>query len=219
MTDAPRRLPPADPQHITLSYRHDHGWWYDADTAPETWHLSADIYDDSGTHIEAHVGDMRIVAIDVYETRDPFSLLDGEEADLGLIAETIFDVSSGRLDTGLEDLLEPLGSRILILNSVRLTAPWRGYGLGALLAGIAIKKLGGGARAAVCYPAPINEQDDEQDPATREQAVEALGRVWAQLGFEHFRDGVHVLDLNLITFEESLDRLRKNAERHQSFGG
>jgi len=216
MTDTPGRVPPADPHDITLTYQHRHPWWFDADTAPETWHVSADIYDDSGTHVVAHVGDMHVVAVDIYDTRDPFGLLDGEDADLGLIAETVFSAGGGRLDPELDDLLEPEGSRILILSSVRLTPDWRGFGLGALLAGTAIKKLAGGGRAAACYPAPIDEMDEEEpSEAARERAIEALGRVWAQLGFHHFRDGVHVLDLSLVSLDENLSRLRKNAERYR----
>ena len=103
---------------------------------------------------------------------------------------------------------------------MRLTPGWRGFGLGVLLAGTAIKKLSGGVRAAVCYPAPIDEPDDgEPDgPAAREQAIEALSRVWARLGFEHFRDGVHILDLSLVTLDESLGRLHKRAEQHHQAG-
>jgi hypothetical protein len=216
MTITPGRVPPADPYDITLTYQHRHPWWFDADTAPETWHVSADIYDDSGTHVDAHVGDMHIVIVDVDGTRDPFGLLDGEDADLGLIAETVFS-GGGRLDPELDGLLEPAGSRIIVLSSVRLALEWRGFGLGALLAGTAIKKLAGGGRAAVCYPAPIGESDEEEpSEAAREQAIQALGRVWAQLGFEHFRDGVHVLDLSLVSLDENLGRLRKNAERYRS---
>ena len=95
---------------------------------------------------------MTIVLIDVYQTRDPFGLLDSEDADLGAIAGTIFDARTGQLDPDLDDLLEPMGDRILILSSARLTPGWRGFGLGVLLAGTAIKKLSGGVRAAVCIP-------------------------------------------------------------------
>ncbi len=217
MNEQQRRTPPGDPWNITLTYQHDHRWWFDADTAPETWHVSADIHDDSGTHVDAHVGDMNIVIVDIYDTRDPFSLLDGEEADLGLIAEVIFDAGNGRLDPDLDERLQPLGSRILILNSVRLTPRWRGFGLGVLLTGTAIKKLSGGVRAAVCYPAPIDELTvGELDDSERQRAITALGRVWAKLGFEHLRDGVHVLDLNLVTLDEHIERLRKNAERFRT---
>ena len=214
-------VPPASPWSITLTYRHEHLWWFGADDAPESWHVSADIYDHSGTHVESHAGDINIVVIDVDDTRDPFGLLDGEDADLGLIAETIFDAGGGGLHPGLDMQLEPLGSRILILNSVRLAAEWRGFGLGVLLAGTAIKKLSGGVRAAVCYPAPIDDlighpRNGQGDPADRRKAVAALDRVWAKLGFEHFRNGIHVLDLNLITLDENLAQLRKHAERYHT---
>lgn len=217
MNEQQGRTPPDDPWRITLTYRHDHRWWSGTNEEPESWHVSADVFDDSGMHVKSHVGDMTIVVIDVYQTHDPFGLLDGEDADLGAIAGTIFDARTGQLGPDLDDLLEPMGDRILILNSVRLTPGWRGFGLGVLLAGTAIKKLSGGVRAAVCYPAPIDELNDEEpdSPAAREQAIAALGKVWARLGFEHFRDGVHVLDLSLVTLDESLGRLHKRAEQHR----
>ena len=220
MNEQHERTPPDDPWNITLTYRHEQLWSSGANEEPESWHVSADVFDDSGTHVKSHVGDMIIVIVDIYQTRDPFGLLDGEDADLGAIAGTVFDARTGQLDPDLDDLLEPLGDRILILNSVRLTPEWRGFGLGVLLAGTAIKKLSGGVRAAVCYPAPIDEPaDGEPDShAPREQAIEALSRAWAQLGFEHFKDGVHVLDLSLVTLDESLGRLHKRAEQHRGPG-
>ena len=220
MNEQHERTPPDDPWNITLTYRHEQLWSSGANEEPESWHVSADVFDDSGTHVKSHVGDMIIVIVDIYQTRDPFGLLDGEDADLGAIAGTVFDARTGQLDPDLDDLLEPLGDRILILNSVRLTPEWRGFGLGVLLAGTAIKKLSGGVRAAVCYPAPTGEPaDGEPDShAPREQAIEALSRAWAQLGFEHFKDGVHVLDLSLVTLDESLGRLHKRAEQHRGPG-
>ena len=220
MNEQHERTPPDDPWNITLTYRHEQLWSSGANEEPESWHVSADVFDDSGTRVKSHVGDMIIVVVDVYQTRDPFGLLDGEDADLGVIAGTVFDARTGQLDPDLDDLLEPLGDRILILNSVRLIPEWRGFGLGVLLAGTAIKKLSGGVRAAVCYPAPTGEPaDGEPDShAPREQAIEALTRAWAQLGFDHFRDGVHVLDLSLVTLDESLGRLHKRAEQHHRTG-
>jgi GNAT superfamily N-acetyltransferase len=209
------RTPPANPASITLTYQHRHYWWYCADTAPETWHVSADI-DDGGPH----VGDLDITLVDIYETHDPFALLDGQDAELGHVAGTIFDAGDGQLAPDLDEQLEPAGSRILILHSVRLEPQWRGFGLGPLLAGTAIRKLSGGARAAVCYPAPLNELTEArpEDPADADwdKAVAALQQVWAGLGFEHFRDGVHVLDLSLVTLDEKLGQLRKNAERYRT---
>jgi hypothetical protein len=214
--------PPDDPWNITLTYRREHYWWYSADDALVTWHVSANIDDDSGPDARSHVGDMSITLVDTYETSDPFALLDGEDAELGHVAGTLFDAGGGRLDPDLDEQLEPIGSQILILHSVRLTPQWRGFGLGALLAGTAIKKLSSGVRAAVCYPAPLNEltdagTDDHPDgPAEWDKAVAALQRVWARLGFEHFRNGIHVLDLSLVTLDEKLRQLHHNAERYRT---
>jgi GNAT superfamily N-acetyltransferase len=211
------RTPPGDPWSIALTYRHQHYWWFSADDAPETWHVSADIDDGSGPHS----GDLDITLVDAYQTRDPFALLDGQDAELGHIAGTLFDAGDGRLDPDLDEQLEPAGSRLLILHSVKLAPEWRGFGLGALLAGTAIAKLSGGARAAVCYPAPLNEQTDagpdNQGEAEWDKATAALQQVWARLGFKHFRDGAHVLDLSLVTLDEKLGQLRENAGRYRTF--
>ena len=216
--------PPADPSGIILTYHHEHPWWYTADDAPERWHVSADICDDSG-HPEIHVGDIDIVMVDLDETRDPFSLLDGESGDLGHIASTVFRPGTSDLDPDLDEQLEVFGGRLLILDRVRLTPQWRGFGLGVMLAGTAIKKLSADARFAACYPAPLDDDPDpaaEQTPegqAARRKAITALGRTWARLGFEHFRDGVHVLDLGLVTFEEKLRGLHKSAQHLRSRDG
>src|SRR5664280_959374 len=217
MTHVPSRIPPADPWSITLTYRHEHRWWFNADDAPETWYVSADIHDDSGTHVESHVADMNIVIVDVFDSRDPFSLLDGQDADLGAIAETIFPARPG---SGRPTRTDRQPHPHPELNYVRLAPDWRGFGLGVLLTGTAIKKLSGGVRAAVCYAAPKDELDAEEadDLVAREHAITTLSRVWAQLGFEHFRHGLHVLDLSLVTLDEHLERLRKRAEQYRILG-
>jgi len=216
MTSPKDRRPPADPWLISLDYRRTRPWWYDAEDAVTRWTVTADVEDDDG-HPGDHVADIAIVVVEPDRTRDPISLLDGEDGDLGLVAETIFDIGSGDLDPDFDDLLEAAGSQILVLNRVELTAAWRGFGLGALLAGSALRELSAGARAAVCYPAPIGGDAEEQtDPFSRRRAVASLERVWAGLGFVPFRNGIHVLDLGLVTLEESLAKLRAQAEAYRA---
>ena len=50
------------------------------------------------------------------------------------------------------------------------------------------------------------------------QGIAALQQVWARLGFEHFRNGIHVLDLSLVTLDEKLRQLHHNAERYRTSG-
>lgn len=72
------RTPPDDPRNITLTYRHQHYWWYGPDDAPVTWRVSASMDGDSGPRARSHVGDMSITLVDTYETGDPFALLDAK---------------------------------------------------------------------------------------------------------------------------------------------
>ncbi len=224
MTDDPGRAVPADPWSIQLTYRHRQPWWFDANSEPERWQVSADVHDDGDTEVVSHVADIDIVLVDIGPTADPFGVLDGEDADLGLVAEALFDPATSRPVPEFDELVEPAGERLLVLDSVRLAPQWRGFGLGVLLAGTAIRKLSGGVRAAACYPAPLGEAGDadrEEEPeeaAERAVAMATLSEVWGQLGFEHFRRGVHVLDLNRVTLDESLERLRKQAERWRAWG-
>lgn len=208
------RCPPADLRDIYLTYTHQHPWWYSADDGLLMWHVSADIDDDSDQAPASHVGDMNITLVG-YEINDPIALLDGWDVELGHIASVIFDLNEdSELDSALESQVEGMGSQILILHNVKFTSLWRGFGLGPLLAGAAIKRLSGGARAAVCYPAPINEpaqaaQADPDDTAW-DRAVIALQRTWARLGFEHFRHGVYVLDLGMTTLDQKLEQLSRD---------
>jgi hypothetical protein len=121
----------------------------------------------------------------------------------------LFDPANSRLDPVLDSQLEPLGSHLLILKLARLTPAWRGFGLGVPLPGTAIKKPAGGVRMVVCDPAPLPDADihEELEGNPDEQAAVAatLSEVWGQLGFDDFRDGVHVLDLNLTTLDDCLE--------------
>jgi hypothetical protein len=96
-----------------------------------------------------------------------------------------------------------------------------GVRAGVLLAGTAIKKLAGGVRVVVCDPAPLPDADIQEElegnPDEQAAVTATLSEVWGQLGFEDFRDGVHVLDLNLTTLDDCLEALRRRAERYRRF--
>lgn len=201
----PPHVAPADPQTIELSYTHRHSILDDA-SDPQFWYVSADAHT-GDAELVVHVGDLELVRVDPYR-EDTFAVLDGYDADLALIAETALDPRNCRVHPDLEARLEPHGSDLLILGQAQLAPAWRGRGIGVLMAGLAVKHLSGGCQAALCYPAPLDRPEDE-DAATWHGAVESLSSVWSQLGFEHFRNGVHVLDLALVTLDEAIDRLQR----------
>ncbi|KOX15222.1 hypothetical protein ADK67_41925 [Saccharothrix sp. NRRL B-16348] len=103
---------------------------------------------------------------------------------------------------------------MLVIDTVRLEPAWRGYGLGTLCVGMMIERLAAGRRLVVLRAAPAERRTakgkvvDEISAAERDLAVAKLGRLWSQLGFEHFKDEVWVLDLGLATFTKAMDLVR-----------
>jgi len=89
-----------------LSLSHRRAWWAEPDEEPETSQVSADAYDEDGSRVVSHVGDMRFVAIDLYEAGNAAGLLVGERAQLSEIAKVVFDRGSGDLAEDLEESLE-----------------------------------------------------------------------------------------------------------------
>jgi hypothetical protein len=51
------RRPPSDPWLISLDYRRNRPWWYDADDAVTRWTVAADVEDDDGNRLD-HVADI-----------------------------------------------------------------------------------------------------------------------------------------------------------------
>ncbi|MFD6802680.1 hypothetical protein [Streptomyces cyaneofuscatus] len=195
---------------IQLSYRNDQSWWDTGENEPEIWHVSADLVEHETEEIIEHVGDFEFFRADPYETRDLFGVLDGYEGDVAAIAEALLDHSTGHFRDDLDEYAEIMGSGMLLLNSAKLKAEWRGFGLGVVLAGRAIKRLGSGSRGAACYPAPLESADDSD--TTHAKAIAALGRTWEQLGFEPYRSGVYVLNLGSVALGEALPALTKRVE-------
>jgi hypothetical protein len=91
---------------------------------------------------------------------------------------------------------------LLLLESVEVTAEWRGKGAGSRLAVEALRRLAVPGALAVCYPAPIHPQHgpgevcsyESEDPQVRrldEEAVDKLRRVWEGHGFSLLTEGVY----------------------------
>ena len=84
-------------------------------------------------------------------------------------------------------------SRVLVLDRVWIRPERRGRGLGPIIAAAVVDRLGRACELAACYPAPFEE--GAQGP-TRDASIEALGRIWAQVGFRAWGDGVWIIDLS-----------------------
>jgi len=135
--------------------------------------------------------------------------MDSYTGDVSRIGEVVLDVAAGQWDPAFEAALaHPVGD-LLIMDRVILEPAWRGFGLGPILAGSAIRRLSQNCVAVACEPGSADgrELTDEK----HREAAAKLGRVWARIGFESFADGVHILDCHLQRTEDIL------AERQEEF--
>jgi hypothetical protein len=107
--------------------------------------------------------------------------------------------------TGMaRDDTEPAEMSVLVLERLWIDPSYLGNGLGPIVAACAILRLGRGCRLAACYPAPF---ETGQAPENRDRSIEALGRIWAKVGFTPWNDGVWMLDLQAVDVRDALERL------------
>lgn len=128
--------------------------------------------------------------------------LDAIEGDLETVASALLDPRGELLPTVPQS---GLGSSIVILNSVQVSEPWRGHGVGVMLAGMALQYLSDDAICLATFPAPL----DGSKGKVRERAIKRLGKVWGQLGFEPLHGGVWVLDPGLVTLDNAVVAMRE----------
>src|SRR5438105_1997190 len=128
--------------------------------AVETWVVDA-------YRGDSYIGTMEFARIDLAEHDDPRHALDEVDVDLGALADKIVDPATKRLYPPLHSA----GTRILIMNRVELATAWRGQGIGAYLAGLAIQELSARGEAVFCFPAPVgDDRPRNSDPRWRAAA-------------------------------------------------
>lgn len=176
---------------LVLRYRLDQRAVEEAPGVQQWW-VEAALWESEGPAHDPEdeiIATMHLVKGSLLHT-DLWEQLDQLEGDLSAVGEAVLDVAEGDLREDLIEQMQGFGNRLLILNSVRVADHWRGLGVGALVAGLALEVLRDDAACIVTFPAPL----DDSRGAVREAAIEKLGRVWAQLGFAPYRDGTWVLD-------------------------
>ena len=210
MTDEPSsRQFPADASKIELTYLQRRRAVMDDEDEIERWEVSADVrdYTEGGTRLVSHVGDFTLYAFDPYEARNWQVILEGLACSGRQIVKAIGKPGYATLRDEVLDLLEGIGTASLVLDTARLEPEWRGFGLGAYLAGSAIQTLGRGCSGVFLAAGSLPGEplvDDE------EVAARKLGQVWQGLGFDLLAGNVYVLSLGLRTFLDNMAALRKS---------
>lgn len=199
------RVLPADLTGVRLSFSLGTRWNESPSDGPAFWRVSADVWDLNGEAATGHVGSFQFYRVEPLETADLFGVMDGYDSDLGHIAEMIIDPETGEISDGLSDLLAGLESDMLVLCSAELEEQWRGFGIGAVLAGRAIKQLGHGCLGVVLQPASILPRT-ENDTQAQQQAAKKIAKAWEKIGFTPMGEDLMVLDLATTTLSECLER-------------
>lgn len=169
------------------------------------------------------IGHLRVVQVNDEAMTSPFDVLDNAGADLSRVAEVLLGVHGDQLQAYREEH-DTGGYGFVVLDSVTLVQSWRGFGVGALLAGLVLQRLARDFEFVVVDPAPVDppasgdpdhERDIEvyRDPEYYETeehaaAVAKLTGVWAGLGFEPFADGFMVLNPSMAALGNAVAALR-----------
>lgn len=207
-----------DPTSLVIDYKHEQRYSSYDECNVHDWHfevrallVGADDEADDDDMVQVARGEALVVQLD--NGRDPFDALDEHSENAMKIGEAIFDTTTGELLDEFADTIEQLGDRVLILTELEVEPPFRGQGLGPLIAGLAIEALSAGALAVVCYPAPLHRPLDS-DGQPRDfvddewtAGVAKLSALWARLGFQHFRNGVHYIDTARMAFQHGFSAI------------
>ncbi len=170
----------------------------------ERWTVSVLVDQSNAEDDRRHIGHAQVIVLNLDAGVTLADLADTATGEWTEIAGTV----AGRTEraaggAGGEDS-EPAGERYLLLERLWIEPDFRGNGLGPVTACYAILRLGHGCRLAACFPAPFEASQSAED---RDRSVEALGRIWAKVGFTPWRDGVWMLDLHTTDMRDQLEGL------------
>lgn len=155
----------------------------------ERWVVSVMIGDPESPGGRVTIGDAKVLIINLEGGRDVRDFADTASGEWREKVRTAAEAPLAATQQP-EEVQGP--SHLLVLERVWVDATHRGHGLGPIIAARVIDRLGRGCHLAACYPAPF---DGACRPEDREREIEALGRIWAKVGFRPWRDGVWMLDL------------------------
>lgn len=170
----------------------------------ERWTVSVLVDHSNGEDGRRNIGYARVTVLNLEAGVTLADLADtasGDWVEVASPVETRTDTAAG---VACGEDSEPAGTRCLVLERVWIEPDYRGNGLGPVTACYAILRLGGGCRLAACYPAPFETSQVSED---RDRSIEALGHIWAKVGFTPWKDGVWMLDLHTTDLRDSLKRL------------
>ncbi len=120
-------------------------------------------------------------------------------------------LGQAELASELDDMLEPGGGRVVILDRVWLAPAWRGLGgIGRLLTARLLRWVSDDARVVALKPFPI-ELDEHAcgDPAIFDKALAQIRRTWQSLAFEPFTEDIWIMDPRMNAHNRAVKEIAK----------
>ena len=197
----------AAPSGIVLEYRLDEPVsLVDTPTFAhiERWTVSVVVDHRNAEDDRREIGYARLIVLNLEPGVTVADLADAATGDWVEVISPVVVHGDRALGGGRDDDSEFTETSVLVLDRLWIEPNCRGNGLGPIVAAYAILRLGRGCRLAACYPAPF---EDAALDADRDRSIEALGRVWAKVGFTPWNNGVWMLDLHTTDLHEALEPL------------
>ncbi|MFD5765388.1 hypothetical protein ACFWIN_06150 [Streptomyces sp. NPDC127049] len=194
---------PGDPSELRLriSYTDELADTPQADTL-ERWDVSV-------LHTEGTVGSITFYRVHLDRGMNAVRVMEEESEELDEIAQALLDPSTGGFTEDASSSLPYVGSSLLVMDKVTLDKPWRGHGLGAILATEAIHRLMAGCRAIACSPGVTDLSSDRLRNQTEfDRVTTKIARGWELIGFRRYQGNVYLLSPASLELEEQRGAMR-----------
>jgi hypothetical protein len=157
----------------------------DAIDAMRGWSISADTgrgYSLCSPTPASHVATAGVDIVDVSPGLDLRQIL-RHNGDIENVAYTITDESTGCLEDGLADLIDPARPGLMVLRGFEAAPGWEGTGMDLAVAALALHQLSAGCNLTVAYADRYLSPLDDVD-----EAIAAAGRFLKRLGFTPYSE-------------------------------
>ncbi|MER5822136.1 hypothetical protein ABT086_07600 [Streptomyces mirabilis] len=155
------------------------------------------------------VGSMTFYRVHLDRGRNAYWAMEEESEELLETAQVLLDPQTGSFTSEVSELLEYVGSALLVMDRVTLDRQWRGHGLASVLASEVIHRLMPGCRAIACSPgiADLGSRRP-MDRAEWDRVNAKITQGWERIGFRVYRDNVYLLSPSSEDLEEQRGVLR-----------
>lgn len=197
-------LLPGDPSELSLRlcYTDELTDSPQADTM-ERWDVAV-------LHEGTTAGSITFYRVNLDRGLNAFRVMEQESDELDEIAQVLLDPDTGNFTEDASGQLPYVGSSLLVMDKVTLDEPWRGYGLGAILAIEAIHRLMAGCRGIACSPGVTDLSSDRmRDQTEWDRVNDKIARGWERIGFRLHQGNVYLLSPVSTQLEEQRGAMRQ----------